>query len=96
MVYVGEFCANFVVYRFCEVLSYKKWTLTIFSNKMLPIPAIVYFINDPDSQRSGCGIVKGTYFVKSVPNFQVGGSAHVTPKPLTIGVIYEVNHSWYG
>jgi len=27
MVYVGEFCANLVVYRFCEVLSYKKWTL---------------------------------------------------------------------
>ena len=29
MVYVGEFHANLVVYRFCEVLSYKKWTLGI-------------------------------------------------------------------
>ena len=27
MIYVGEFRANLVVYRFCEVLSYKKWTL---------------------------------------------------------------------
>ena len=24
--------------------------------KMIPIPAMVYFINDPDSQRSGCGM----------------------------------------
>ena len=23
-------------------------------DKMIPIPAMVYFINDPDSQRSGC------------------------------------------
>ena len=29
MVYVGEFCANLVVYRFYEVLSYKKWTLAV-------------------------------------------------------------------
>ena len=28
MFYIGEFRANLVlVYRFCEVLSYKKWTL---------------------------------------------------------------------
>ena len=27
MVYAGKFRANLVVYRFCEVLSYKKWTL---------------------------------------------------------------------
>ena len=29
MGYVGEFRANIVVYRFCEVLSYKKWTLYV-------------------------------------------------------------------
>ena len=27
MFYVGEFSGNLVVYHFCEVLSYKKWTL---------------------------------------------------------------------
>ena len=31
--YVGEFRANLVVYRFCEVISYKKWTLVNFSTK---------------------------------------------------------------
>ena len=31
MFYVGEFRANLVVYRFCEVLSYKKWTLGWFT-----------------------------------------------------------------
>ena len=38
----------------------------------------------------------GTYFVKSLPNLQKGGSTHVTPRPLTIRVVYEVNHSQYG
>ena len=28
--YVGEFRANLVVYRFYEILSYKKWTLDDF------------------------------------------------------------------
>ena len=34
MFYVGEFRANLVVYHFCLVLSYKKWTLGIL-NKFL-------------------------------------------------------------
>ena len=34
MVYVGEFRANLVVYHFCKVISYKKWTLGIL-NKFL-------------------------------------------------------------
>ena len=29
MVYGGEFCANLVAYRFCGVLSHKKWTLVM-------------------------------------------------------------------
>ena len=29
MVYAGEFRANLVVYRICEVLSYKKLTLKL-------------------------------------------------------------------
>ena len=28
MFYAGKFRANLVVYRFCEVLSYEKWTLS--------------------------------------------------------------------
>ena len=45
---------------------------------------------------SKIGLVKQIYFVKTIPNFQVGGSTHATPRPLTIRVVYEVNHSWYG
>ena len=29
-------------------------------DKMIPIPAMVYFINDPDSQRSGLGMGEPT------------------------------------
>ena len=45
---------------------------------------------------SKIGIVWGTYFVKSVPNFQVGWSTHATPRSMIIRVFNEVNYSWYG
>ena len=45
---------------------------------------------------SKIGLVKGTYFVKNVPNFQVDGFAHSTPRPLTVRVVYEVNYSCMG
>ena len=45
---------------------------------------------------SRIGIVKGAYFVKYVPNFQVDGPSSATHKSLTIKVVYLVNHSWYG
>ena len=44
MFYVGEFRANLVVYRFCEVLSYKKWTLAIFNKHQKNWVKIVDFL----------------------------------------------------
>ena len=42
------------------------------------------------------GIMWGTYFVKKVPNFEIGWPAPVTPRALNIKAVYVVSHSWYG
>ena len=38
----------------------------------------------------------GTYFVKKVPNFEIGWPAPTTPRALNIKAVYALSHSWYG
>ena len=52
----------------------------------------------PSTGRVGCvNFRKLAYFVKQVPNFDIGWPAPATPAPRAqnIKAVYVVSHSWY-